>query len=178
MKHQLILVATLPASVFSFHLNGHSLSRRIVCPNSLEFQKLDHDFVLESNQNQNQEVQPVPRQRRRRREQQHQQRDETSIDQDSHRHSASDWVHNLKTWRNSSVLREIQNPVIVLSAWATAVSLVQKTLLAKNTRWAANMCVPHSAHTFLVSSLGLLLVFRTNSAYQRFMVRIILPMVV
>lgn len=175
MKHQLLFVAILPASVFSFHLNGHSLSRRIVSPNSLEFQKLDHDFVLESNQNQ--EVQAVPRQRRRR-EQQHQQRDETSIDQDSHRHSASDWVHNLKTWRNSSVLREIQNPVMVLSAWATAVSLVQKTLLATNTKWATNMCVPHSAHTFLVSSLGLLLVFRTNSAYQRFMVRIILPMVV
>ena len=175
MKHQLLLVATLPASVFSFHLNGHSLSRRIVSPNRIEFQKLDHEFVLESNQNQ--EVQPLQRQRRRR-EQQHQQRDETSIDQDSHRHSASDWVHNLKTWRNSSVLREIQNPVIVLSAWATAVSLVQKTLLATNTKWATNMCVPHSAHTFLVSSLGLLLVFRTNSAYQRFMVRIILPMVV
>lgn len=175
MKRQLLFVATLPASVFSFHLNGHSLSRQIVSPNSLEFQKLDHDFVLESNQNQ--EVQPVPRQHRRR-EKQHQQRDETSIDQDSHRHSASDWVHNLKTWRNSSVLREIQNPVMVLSAWATAVSLVQKTLLATNTKWATNMCVPHSAHTFLVSSLGLLLVFRTNSAYQRFMVRIILPMVV
>ena len=30
------------------------------------------------------------------------------------------------------------------------------------------MCIPPTAHSLMVSALGLLLVFRTNSAYQRF----------
>jgi predicted membrane chloride channel (bestrophin family) len=33
------------------------------------------------------------------------------------------------------------------------------------------MCMSSKPHSFLVSALGLLLVFRTNSAYQRFAVR-------
>jgi len=33
---------------------------------------------------------------------------------------------------------------------------------------ARNMCIPVQAHSLTVSALGLLLVFRTNSAYQRF----------
>ena len=90
-----------------------------------------------------------------------------------HRHySASDWLYNLKTWRNSSVLREVKQPVKWMTIWAFLLSLLQKSLLwSGNNKWAMNMCLPHSAHSFLVSSLGLLLVFRTNSAYQRFLVR-------
>lgn len=88
-----------------------------------------------------------------------------------HRHySASDWLYNLKTWRNSSVLREVKQPVKWMTIWALLLSLLQKSLLwSGNNKWAMNMCLPHSAHSFLVSSLGLLLVFRTNSAYQRFL---------
>jgi predicted membrane chloride channel (bestrophin family) len=38
---------------------------------------------------------------------------------------------------------------------------------------ASLLSIPSSAHGFVVSSLGLLLVFRTNSAYQRFLVGIL-----
>ena len=89
----------------------------------------------------------------------------------NNRHSSSDWLHNLRTLHKSSVLREIKNPVLSLSAWATLISLVQKWFLWSGKHKAASMmCVSSSAHSFLVSSIGLLLVFRTNSAYQRFYV--------
>lgn len=88
----------------------------------------------------------------------------------NNRHSASDWLYNLKTLPSSSVLKETRNPVLSLAAWATGVSLVHKLLLVHGrTQFALNLSVPHAAHSFVVSSLGLLLVFRTNSAYQRFL---------
>ena len=34
--------------------------------------------------------------------------------------------------------------------------------------FAKKMCIPTQPHSLMVSALGLLLVFRTNSAYQRF----------
>lgn len=93
----------------------------------------------------------------------------------NNRHSASDWLYNLKTIHKSSVLREIRNPVVSVAVWGTIIAVVQKLLAHSGTAalqsLSQNMCVPSSAHSFLVSSLGLLLVFRTNSAYQRFMVR-------
>lgn len=95
-----------------------------------------------------------------------------SLQSVNNRHSASDWLYNLKTLPNSSVLKETRNPVLSLTVWATGVSLVHKLLLAcGKSQVALSMCVPHVAHSFVVSSLGLLLVFRTNSAYQRFQVR-------
>lgn len=88
----------------------------------------------------------------------------------NNRHSASEWFYNLKTWRHSSVLNEIRNPVIALGSWATVVSLVFKALHSTGrSKLALHMSIPHAAHSFLVSSIGLLLVFRTNSAYQRFL---------
>jgi hypothetical protein len=90
----------------------------------------------------------------------------------NNRHSASEWLYNLKSLPKSSILQEIKNPVITLTAWATFISVVQKVLLLSGkTKAAMGMCVAPAAHSFLVSSLGLLLVFRTNSAYQRFLVR-------
>jgi hypothetical protein len=93
----------------------------------------------------------------------------------NNRHSASDWLYNLKTIHKSSVFREIRNPVASVAVWGTIISVLQRLLAHSGTATlrliSQNMCVPSSAHSFLVSSLGLLLVFRTNSAYQRFMVR-------
>ena len=90
----------------------------------------------------------------------------------NNRHSASDWLHNLQTLPKSSVLKEIRNPVLAVAGWSTILSMIY-TILNRCGRglWAQGLCVPHSAHSFFVSSLGLLLVFRTNSAYQRFLVR-------
>lgn len=88
------------------------------------------------------------------------------------RHSASDWWHNLRTLPQSSILKEIKHPVMALTGWATFISIVHKVLLMKGkAQLAASISVPMVAHSLLVSSLGLLLVFRTNSSYQRFLVR-------
>jgi Bestrophin, RFP-TM, chloride channel len=101
----------------------------------------------------------------------------TSTTNDSsinNRHSASDWLYNVMSLPKSSVLRDIRNPVLTIAVWSTLVSLVQRFLATRSSRMlqtmAANMCVGPTPHNFLVSSLGLLLVFRTNSAYQRFYV--------
>ena len=84
------------------------------------------------------------------------------------RYSASDWWHNIQSLPRSTILREIKNPVLTIVVWSAFVSLLH-TLLAKSGR--ANMlCLSSKPHSLLVSSLGLLLVFRTNSAYQRFAV--------
>lgn len=93
----------------------------------------------------------------------------------NNRHSSRDWLHNVASIPRSSVLREIMNPVLTISAWSTLVSIIHRGLITSSSPFqnllAVNMCVPTQVHSFLVSSLGLLLVFRTNSAYQRFVVR-------
>ena len=102
--------------------------------------------------------------------------DDLNIDSQhvNNRHAAGDWLHNIASLPNSSVLREIRNPVLSITAWSTAVSIIHK-LLSTSTqssalKIASDMCIGSQVHSFMVSSLGLLLVFRTNSAYQRFMV--------
>lgn len=98
--------------------------------------------------------------------------DESTI---NNRHSARDWLYNVRSIPQSAVLREIRHPVLAVAGWSTVVSIVQKVCSHAVTvpwmqRAAHNMCIPGTAHGFLVSALGLLLVFRTNSAYQRFYV--------
>ena len=92
----------------------------------------------------------------------------------NNRHSASDWLYNVMSLPKSSVLRDIRNPVVTVAAWSTVVSIVQRCLAASSSgilkQMASNMCIGATPHSLLVSSLGLLLVFRTNSAYQRFYV--------
>jgi hypothetical protein len=83
----------------------------------------------------------------------------------NNRHAASDWFYNIKSLPHSEVLREVKSPVVAVAAFSTVVSLVHH--LVGNI-----ICIPGTAHGFLVSALGLLLVFRTNSAYQRFNVSI------
>jgi len=88
------------------------------------------------------------------------------------RYSASDWLYNVLSLPKSSVLRAIRNPVLTITIWSTLVAVIQK-IFSRSTvnifRYLGNhMCINGTPHGFLVSSLGLLLVFRTNSAYQRF----------
>ena len=95
----------------------------------------------------------------------------------NNRYSASDWLHNVFTLPRSSVLRDIRNPVVTIAVWSTLVSIVHR-FMSKSfngilQKLASDMCIGGAPHSFLVSSLGLLLVFRTNSAYQRFNVRIL-----
>ena len=96
------------------------------------------------------------------------------LPQVNHRHSARDWIHNVASLPHSSILRDIKAPVLAVMGWSTVVSVVHRLLLTSaNPVWAgvgSKLQVGATAHSFLVSSLGLLLVFRTNSAYQRFAV--------
>ena len=93
----------------------------------------------------------------------------------NHRHSANDWLHNVQSLPHSSVLRDIRNPVVTIAVWSTFVSIVHNVMAGSASttarQMATNMCIGATPHSFLVSSLGLLLFFRTNSAYQRFSVR-------
>jgi hypothetical protein len=95
----------------------------------------------------------------------------------SARYSSRDWWHNTISLPSSGILRDISFPVISITSWATFVSILYVHLV--NTGQAAvakHMCVSSTAHSLMVSALGLLLVFRTNSAYQRFAVRRTLPL--
>lgn len=85
------------------------------------------------------------------------------------RYSASDWLHNMKTLPNSTILKQIKQPVLAITIWSCLVSLTHQLFLRNGfTKLASSMCMSGKPHSFLVSALGLLLVFRTNSAYQRF----------
>ena len=88
-----------------------------------------------------------------------------------HRYSASDWLHNMGSLPRSSILKAIRAPVLTIFAWSTTVSMIHFALRQASwgARWAEMLSIPTTTpHSFLMSALGLLLVFRTNSAYQRF----------
>ena len=96
----------------------------------------------------------------------------TVADPLNNRHSAADWLYNVRSFSQSKVLREIRNPVLSVTGWSLAVSVVHHLCRGSSSAFlntvAAHMSIPGTAHSYLVSALGLLLVFRTNSAYQRF----------
>lgn len=89
-------------------------------------------------------------------------------DPNDHRYSASDWWANVKSLPRSTILRAIQGPVITVMVWSLLVSILHGLLRRFAPSVQHVMCISSKPHSFLVSALGLLLVFRTNSAYQRF----------
>ena len=103
--------------------------------------------------------------------------------------SANDWKHNIANIPTSSILRNVKYPVKDVFVWATSWSILHKMLQkysfsdsaatigrgmfkVKGTTAAdwfvRHMQLPAIQHTIMVSAMSLLLVFRTNSAYQRF----------
>mmetsp|Transcript_13406 Transcript_13406/g.31168 ORF Transcript_13406/g.31168 Transcript_13406/m.31168 type:complete len:542 (+) Transcript_13406:86-1711(+) len=86
----------------------------------------------------------------------------------SDRYSSKDWLHNTISLPNSAILRAIRFPLWSMTAWAFFVSLVHRYLSIRDSPALKYLCIPTQPHSLMVSSLGLLLVFRTNSAYQRF----------
>ena len=94
---------------------------------------------------------------------------DTYADPNDKRYSAADWAHNMHSLPNSTILHEIRSPVGWITAWSTFVSVAHKLC-----QWtgmqnlAQKMCLGPTPHSLIASSIGLLLVFRTNSAYQRF----------
>lgn len=85
---------------------------------------------------------------------------------DSRRYSASDWFHSLRTWRHSLVLRRIRSPLI-FNLCMTCCICVWHFFFGDPKPGLTDRLVS-LPHTLLGSALGLLLVFRTNAAYDRF----------
>jgi hypothetical protein len=87
----------------------------------------------------------------------------------SDRYAARDWLHNALSLPTSRILKSISFPVFSMTFWGMAISLLHKYLeMNGKQEIAAKLCIPIQPHSLMVSALGLLLVFRTNSAYQRF----------
>jgi len=81
------------------------------------------------------------------------------------RYGASDWWHNVRNFHHSTILKETRGPVLAIAVWSFLVSIIHRAL---PTHRANSMCLGSTPHSLLAGSIGLLLVFRTNSAYQRF----------
>jgi predicted membrane chloride channel (bestrophin family) len=87
----------------------------------------------------------------------------------SDRYSSRDRFHNTASLPNSAILRDIRSPVLAVTSWATFLSVLHEHLLTHHCQTVASrLYIPSSPHSLMMSALGLLLVFRTNSAYQRF----------
>jgi ion channel-forming bestrophin family protein len=86
----------------------------------------------------------------------------------SDRYSSSDWWHNTLSLPNSAILRAIRGPVLFMTGWAGFLSILYQRLLITRPGAAELMSLPLAPHSLMVSALSLLLVFKTNSAYQRF----------
>ncbi|KAL7557991.1 hypothetical protein ACA910_000038 [Epithemia clementina (nom. ined.)] len=87
----------------------------------------------------------------------------------SDRYSSRDWLHSFVTLPNSNILHDIRSPVSAISLWATALSIIHHLAIQSHASWVSCLYLPSTApHSLMMSALGLLLVFRTNSAYQRF----------
>ncbi|KAL7452678.1 hypothetical protein ACHAWC_004401, partial [Mediolabrus comicus] len=102
--------------------------------------------------------------------------------------TANDWRHNMGNVFASTILRDVRNPVLCVFTWATIWSILYKTLskvasgsivlsssktseaiIIPCAKWfIRHASLPSLPHTMMVSAMSLLLVFRTNSAYQRF----------
>lgn len=80
------------------------------------------------------------------------------------RYSSTDWFNNLCSIPASSLLRRIKGPITCTGLMAMLVCLLHY-FLAPLGRFPS---LGLQAHSLLGSALGLLLVFRTNTAYARF----------
>jgi len=84
------------------------------------------------------------------------------------RYSSRDWFHNTVSLPNSAILRSIRSPVMFMTSWAAFIALLYEHYQKTNPRIASCFVIPSTPHSLMMSALSLLLVFRTNSAYQRF----------
>lgn len=80
------------------------------------------------------------------------------------RYTSVDWVANLRGLGSSNLLRRILGPVMCTTSVAVVVYLASALLMPQGKFLHAST----TGHALLVSALGLLLVFRTNTAYSRF----------
>jgi putative membrane protein len=74
-----------------------------------------------------------------------------------------DWTSHLFDIEGSLV-KEILGRVTACVIWATIITL----LFLYGDHWLDELAIPETAHSLIGTSLGLLLVFRTNASYDRF----------
>ena len=74
-----------------------------------------------------------------------------------------DWTSHLFDIEGSLV-HEILGRVTACVIWATVITL----LYLYGDHWLDELAIPETAHSLIGTSLGLLLVFRTNASYDRF----------
>lgn len=85
------------------------------------------------------------------------------------RYASRDWLHNTINMPNSVILKSVRFPVTFMTCWGLVISFIHYRLKKMGEdAIASRFCIPTAPHSLMVSALGLLLVFRTNSAYQRF----------
>ena len=75
---------------------------------------------------------------------------------------SKDWLHCLSTWPRSYVLRRIANPLGAIVVWSSLVAAWYAVFNPVAKPLGTGM------HTLVGGALSLLLVFRTNTAYNRF----------
>ena len=80
-----------------------------------------------------------------------------------HRYDPHDWYGHLFDVRGS-MLREIAGRVLAFGAWTVAVVALHQFAARRDT----SLSIPETAHSLIGVALGLLLVLRTNSSYDRF----------
>ncbi|CEL96461.1 unnamed protein product [Vitrella brassicaformis CCMP3155] len=88
----------------------------------------------------------------------------TSKDWHTRRYSSEDWLECLTTVPLSRILKRIRGFLLVTTAWSVFIT----TLFAvapKLSLFALSSSLPHS---LMSGAMGLLLVFRTNAAYDRY----------
>ena len=76
------------------------------------------------------------------------------------RYSTADWLHNLWTIPTSRLLHRIKNVIAANFVWSCIVHAAYSFFKFQS---PGSRC-----HSLLGGALGLLLVFRTNTAYNRF----------
>ena len=98
-----------------------------------------------------------------------------ATDNDDHlesdpRYAASAWFQILRSLPRSSVLKQTRGPVLASVAWSLVCSWLMRLRIPGGfwllPRWSG--ALPALPHGLTVSVVSLLLVFRTNSAYQKF----------
>lgn len=77
------------------------------------------------------------------------------------RYSSNDWLECLLNWPSSRILQRVKSSVMFLGLWTAALVTIYKIK-------SLQFLFPASVHSILGSALGLLLVFRTNTSYDRF----------
>lgn len=91
------------------------------------------------------------------------------ISRPTDRYASKDWWHNTLNLHRSAILRSILFPVLSMTVWSLFITCMYRAFMAYGKHsWANKMCITSGPHSLTVSALGLLLVFRTNTAYQRF----------